>query len=81
MLIEDIPPLRMPKVENVMSKSWIRFKVFLITVTPLIIAGAVLYALLLYYGLDKVIVEPFTPIAYLLKLPPETMIPLVYGFF
>jgi len=48
----------------------LRFKDFLLIVTPFIVFGAVIYALLDYYALAPIIVSPFKPLAAFLKIPP-----------
>ncbi|WP_317895696.1 ferrous iron transport protein B [Pyrofollis japonicus] len=79
-LVEDIPPLRRPKLGLVAEKAWLRLEDFIKVVTPMIVAGAVAYAALTYYGVDSVVETVFSPLARLLGLPAATMIPLVYGF-
>jgi ferrous iron transport protein B len=79
-MIEDIPPLRLPLLRNVVVKAWARLEDFLIIVTPLVVLGAMIYAPLSYYKLDVIILKPLAPIARLLGLPLGTMVPLVYGF-
>ena len=79
-LIEDIPPIRSPKVKTVLSKTWLRLKSFIIIVTPLVVIGALIYAAAVYAHLDKVIIDSLAPVASILKLPAGTLIPLSYGF-
>ena len=79
LLIEDMPPMRKPKVKTVLIKSWLKFKSFLLIVTPLIIAGAVVYAFLDYYGLAYKFIHPFAFLMNFLNLPQKTIIPLAYG--
>ena len=79
-LVEDVPPLRVPQIENALIKSWLRFKYFFLIVTPFIVFGAIIYALLDYYALAPIIVSPFKPLAAFLKIPPALLIPLFYGF-
>lgn len=79
-IIEDLPPLRRPLLRNIASKAWLRLEDFIKIVTPLVITGEVIYAWLDYVGLAAKSLEPLAPLARALRLPPETMIPLVYGF-
>jgi len=79
-LIEDIPPMRVPKAKTVLSKTWLRLKAFIIVVTPLVIVGALIYAAAGYAHLDTAVITSLAPIASVLKLPPGTLIPLAYGF-
>jgi ferrous iron transport protein B len=80
LLVEDLPPLRTPRPSSVARKAWMRLKEFIAIVTPLVIGGAVIYAALDYWGLAARTLVVFKPIAGILRLPPETMIPIVYGF-
>lgn len=79
-MIEDIPPLRHPKLRNILFKTWIRLKDFITVVTPLVIAGAVAYTILSYYKFDMLLLDPLAPIAKLLGLPLKAFIPIIYGF-
>ncbi len=80
-VIEELPPYRMPKAENIALKSWMRFKDFIIIVTPLVVAGAILYTFIDYSGLASLVVDPLKPlVSYWLGLPPNAAVPLVYGF-
>ncbi len=79
-LIEDIPPLRPPRLTSIGIKAWLKLKDFLFIVTPLIILGAIIYSVIVYYQIDTIIIKPLDPIAKILNLPSTLMIPLVYGF-
>jgi ferrous iron transport protein B len=79
-LIEDIPPLRTPRPGIVAEKAWQRLREFIVIVTPLIIAGAIAYAILVYFNINSWVVSLFAPLMNIIKLPPSLAIPLVYGF-
>jgi len=79
-MIEDIPPLRLPRLGNVLIKAKNRLKDFLMIVTPLVVVGAVIYAMLVYFGLDLILLRPLAPLARILELPPRALIPIIYGF-
>ncbi|MCE4613990.1 MAG: ferrous iron transport protein B [Desulfurococcales archaeon] len=79
-LIEDVPPLRKPRTSIVAEKAWQRLREFIIIVTPLIVVGAIAYAILTYYSIDNLVIEVFSPLMRLLNLPPSLSIPLAYGF-
>jgi ferrous iron transport protein B len=79
-LVEDIPPLRMPTIRSIMTKAWLKLEDFLLIVTPLVVLGAIIYKALAYYHLDSMIIEPLRPVALLLGLPPQALVPLIYGF-
>ena len=80
-LIEELPPYRRPLLKNMLVKAWVRMADFVYIVIPLLIAGGMLYGIVAYYDLVEPIVKPFSFLtADWLHLPPETIIPLIYGF-
>ncbi|KAA0006662.1 MAG: ferrous iron transport protein B [Thermoplasmata archaeon] len=80
-IIEELPPYRLPKIKNVVAKSWIRMKSFVYVVIPLLIIGGMLYGLLLHLSLIDFIVKPLSPITRgWLMLPEESVMALFYGF-
>lgn len=79
-IVEDLPPLRLPHPSNVAAKARAKLEDFVKVVTPLIVAGAVLYALLDYAGVAGLAVRALSPLASLLGLPPAAMPALLLGF-
>jgi ferrous iron transport protein B len=79
--IEELPPYRIPRPENVIIKGWLRMKDFIYIVLPLLIVGGAFYAMLLHIGIVKDIVKPmrFLTVRWL-HLPENTIVPLIYGF-
>jgi len=74
-------PYRWPLAANLALKAWNRMEDFIKIVVPFLIAGGALYGLLEYYGLTDILVKPFSFLtAGWLGLPPQTIIPLLYGF-
>jgi ferrous iron transport protein B len=61
-LLLELPPYRRPLIENNNAKSWIRMKVFVYLVIPLLVIGGVIYAILNITGITNTIVEPLSPI-------------------
>ena len=79
--IEELPPYRIPRPENVIVKGWLRMKDFIYIVLPLLIVGGAFYAVLLHTNLVRVIVKPMRFLTvHWLHLPENTIIPLIYGF-
>ena len=76
----ELPPYRKPLLHNVAVKSWIRMQDFVKVVIPLLIFGGVVYGLMEYVGLVDFLILPLTPLSLWLRLPPEAMLPLVYGY-
>ena len=80
-IIEELPPYRIPKMKNVLIKSWMRMKSFVYIVIPLLIAGGFAYGLLLNFNLVNLIVAPLKPLTMgWMMLPPKSIIALFYGF-
>ena len=79
-MVEDLPPLRRPNTRVVVEKAWTRLREFVLIVTPLVAVGGMVYGLLAYYGIDTLILQPFKPLAEILGIPPQLLIPLAYGF-
>jgi ferrous iron transport protein B len=80
-LILEMPAYRIPTLKNVVNKTWFRVREFIVEAWPLLIVGSLLLAVLAYYQLSSyidVLVRPFT---WLLGLPAETGVPLIFGIF
>ena len=80
LLIEDIPPLRRPLASNLAAKAWAKLDDFIRVVTPLVVAGAVVYAALVYANVTPVVEAVLSPFAGLLRLPAAALPPVLYGF-
>jgi ferrous iron transport protein B len=76
----ELPPYRKPLLHNVAVKSWIRMQDFVKVVIPLLIFGGVVYGLMEYVGLVDFLILPLTPLSLWLRLPPEAVVPLIYGY-
>jgi len=76
----ELPPYRKPLLHNVAVKSWIRMQDFVRVVIPLLVFGGVVYSLMEYVGLVDLLIRPLTPLGLWLRLPPEAVLPLVYGY-
>lgn len=80
-LIMEMPSYRRPLFKNVVAKGWLRMRDFVYIVMPLLAAGGALYGLLEEIGFVTYIIEPFKHLTVgWLGLPPETIVPLAYGF-
>lgn len=79
-LIQDIPPYRLPHWQTVLTSTWHRTKDVLTIVTPLLIGGSLLLALLQYNALDHFLNQLLIPITvWALGLPQELGVPIVFG--
>lgn len=78
-LILEMPTYRVPTLKNVASKAWFRVREFVIEAWPILIAGSAVLAILNYFEFAYVfnwLVRPFT---WLMGLPSETGVPLIFG--
>lgn len=80
-LLIDLPPLRLPRVENVLKKTWTKSYHFLLEATPLFAGGALLIGILQVTGLLEMMQKLLQPITVgLLGLPKETATAFIMGF-
>ncbi len=79
-LLIDLPPLRLPRGENVLQKTVTKSYAFLKEAAPLFMAGAFLITLLQVSGLLGVIQDALAPLTQgVLKLPRETATIFIMG--
>lgn len=77
----ELPPLRIPKVKNVLKKTYTRLIWYFKEVLPLFLIASALLWLGDLTGVLDIIIQGLNPIVSLLGLPPETSIIFLYGFF
>ena len=78
--VQEIPPYALPRPSNLLRETWIRTRDVLTIVTPLLIGGSVLLALLNHLGAAAYIDALFTPItAWWLGLPAVLGVPILFG--
>lgn len=80
-LIMEVPPYRMPTWRNVLSKSWFRVREFVVEAWPLLIVGSAALAVLNYLGLAFILNGLARPLTWIMGLPSETGVPLIFGIF
>ncbi len=80
-LILEMPPYRVPTLRNVLGKSWFRMREFVVEAWPLLIGGSAVLALLNYFGLSMVFNWLARPFTWIMGLPIETGVPLIFGIF
>jgi ferrous iron transport protein B len=79
-MILEMSPLRRPKFGNVLAKSWLRIREFLIVAMPLLILASIVIGLLQYSGLMEMFttwIEPFS--VAVLGLPSYATTALIFG--
>ena len=78
--VQEIPPYALPKWRVLFSETWERTKDILTIVTPLLVGGSVVLALLNHVGADTVINALLTPItSWWLGLPVVLGVPILFG--
>jgi ferrous iron transport protein B len=79
-LVQDIPAYALPQWRNLAAETWARTSDVLTIVTPLLVAGSVLLALLHHVGADAVINTLFMPVTtWWLGLPVVLGVPILFG--
>lgn len=79
-LVMDLPPMRMPSPKNILKKSWIRTKVFLVEAAPLFMLGSLIVAVLQTTGLLDTMQHALAPVTQtVLHLPGETAQVFIMG--
>jgi ferrous iron transport protein B len=79
-MILSIPPYTLPAWSKVWRKTWARTEDIVTIVTPLLVIGSVVLALLSHYGADALINTALTPVtAWWLGLPVVLGVPILFG--
>ena len=78
--VQEIPPYAVPRLRAMLTETWDRTKDILTIVTPLLVGGSVVLALLHHVGADAAINALFTPVtAWWLGLPVVLGVPILFG--
>lgn len=77
----EIPPLRIPKIKNILIKTYLRMKWYFMEILPIFIWASVLIWFGRLTGLFDAIVKAIEPLALALGLPKEAAPIFLYGFF
>ncbi len=77
----EIPPLRFPKIKNILTKTYVRMKWYFLEILPLFIWASVFIWIGRLTGLFDVIIKALEPVALALGLPKEAAPIFLYGFF
>jgi ferrous iron transport protein B len=78
-LILEMPVYRIPTIRTVIHKTWFRLHEFVVEAWPILIAGSLILAILIYYNLDNNINILVRPITWILGLPAAVGLPLIFG--
>jgi len=78
--VQEIPPYAMPDPKRMLKETWARTEDIITIVTPLLVGGSVVLALLHHIGADTIINTAFTPITtWWLGLPVVLGVPILFG--
>ena len=78
--VQEIPPYALPRLRSMLSETWARTEDILTIVTPLMVCGSVLLALLHHIDADTAINTLFTPVtSWWLGLPAVLGVPILFG--
>jgi ferrous iron transport protein B len=78
--VQEIPPYALPQWRKLAAETWERTRDILTIVTPLLIGGSVVLALLQHFGADALINTVLTPVtAWWLGLPVVLGVPILFG--
>ena len=77
----EIPPLRTPKMSNVIKKTYSRMEWYFLEVFPLFILASVLIWLGQLTGIFQLTVRGLDPLMRVMGLPEEASVAFLFGFF
>jgi ferrous iron transport protein B len=78
--VQEIPPYALPRWRPLARETWARTRDIFTIVTPLLVGGSVVLALLAHIGADRIINTLLTPVTHWwLGLPVVLGVPLVFG--
>jgi len=78
--VQEIPPYALPTWRSLLNNTWMRTSDILTIVTPLLVGGSVVLALLSHVGADEAVNTLLTPITHWwLGLPVVLGVPILFG--
>jgi ferrous iron transport protein B len=78
-LIMEMPVYRLPTLRTLVAKAWFRIREFIVEAWPILIAGSIVLALLNYFSLTQFFNFLFLPLSWILGLPQQVGVPLIFG--
>lgn len=77
----ELPPMRVPSLKNVWSKTVSRMGWYFLEILPLFIIASVLIWIGQLTGIFPLLIDSLHPVVRALGLPPETAVSFLFGFF
>jgi len=77
----ELPPLRLPKISNVLAKTYSRMQWYFFEVFPIFILASILIMIGQWTGLFQLIIYGLTPLINAIGLPDDSATIFLFGFF
>ena len=81
MFYMELPPMRLPQLSNVVTKTYTRMQWYFIEILPLFVLASVLLWLGKITGFFEKMINAMTPVMASIGLPKETAVAFIFGFF
>jgi len=81
MFYMELPPMRLPQLSNVATKTYTRMQWYFIEILPLFVLASMLLWLGKITGFFAKMITAMTPVMASLGLPKETAVAFIFGFF
>ena len=81
MFYMELPPMRLPQLSNVLTKTYTRMQWYFLEILPLFILASVLLWLGKITGFFGIAVNAMTPVMDSIGLPKEAAVAFLFGFF
>lgn len=78
-LILEMPVYRLPTLRTIVQKAWFRIREFVFEAWPILIVGSIILSILNYLNLARLLNALVSPVTWLLGLPSEVGVPLIFG--
>lgn len=78
-LILEMPVYRVPTFKTVVQKAWFRAREFTVEAWPILIVGSIFLSILTFFNLTVIFNALVFPITWMLGLPVEVGVPLIFG--
>jgi ferrous iron transport protein B len=81
MFYMELPPMRLPQLGNVLTKTYTRMQWYFLEILPLFILASILLWLGKVTGFFEKMITAMTPVMASIGLPRETAVAFIFGFF
>ncbi|MBT0663291.1 ferrous iron transport protein B [Geobacter pelophilus] len=81
MFYMELPPMRMPQLSNILTKTYTRMQWYFLEILPLFVLASILLWLGKITNFFVKLIDWLTPLMNLLGLPKEVTVAFIFGFF